>query len=98
MFSTNKGRCCQTDILNEDSVLLNCWFVDMHWSTANSYWSKKLLLPKVFYFLKLVGKGDSKDKKLSERERTETITLILSSISKIFIIIYLWYDIYVSVF
>jgi hypothetical protein len=61
--------------------------------------SENLLLPKVFSFLKLLRKGGSKDKKISERERTKTITLItVSSVCTVVIIIYLWHNINVSVF
>jgi hypothetical protein len=49
------------------SVFLNCWF------TANFYRSEKLFLPKVFYLLKLLGIGDSKDEKiLSEKEQQQS--------------------------
>jgi hypothetical protein len=44
---------------------------------ANFYQPENILLAKVFSFLKLLGKDDSKDRNVSERERTITTTLII---------------------
>jgi hypothetical protein len=35
--------------------------------SADQHQSKKLLLPNVFSILQLMGKGDSKDRKMSEK-------------------------------
>lgn len=53
------------------SLFIDCW------SMANFYQPENILLAKVFSFLKLLGKDDSKDRNVSERERTITTTLII---------------------
>jgi hypothetical protein len=37
-------------------------------SAANLYWSEKLLRKNIAIFVKLIGKGDSNDKKLCQKE------------------------------
>lgn len=46
------------------------------WATANSYQPREPLLIAVFTILKLLGKGDSEDRRIGDLEITATITLI----------------------
>jgi hypothetical protein len=75
-------------------VIINRLSADRQWFTG-----LKKLLPKVFCFLKLLSKGDSKREKLvSEEEQQQSHSL--SSLTTTFTVAlaYLWHNIHVLVF